>query len=104
TTAGYMLRDMNLPCRFSAWVDSALAGSQADESFFSAPCSLPAIDPPTAMTASQNTTTTYFIRRPDGIAAIRWAMDLELVSSWATSAVRSGCDRPEPGAGPVVVT
>jgi hypothetical protein len=49
-----MFRDMNVACRFSAWVDSALAGSQAEASFFSALCSFPAMVPPTTMTASQN--------------------------------------------------
>src|SRR6185437_6174178 len=72
-----MLREMNVGCRFSACVDWALGGSQAVSSFLSAPCSFPAIVPPTAMTASQNKTITYFMRRPEGIRAMRWAMDLE---------------------------
>ena len=51
-----MFGDWNRDCRSSTLVDSALAGSQDDESFFSAPVSLPASGPATATTTSQKTT------------------------------------------------
>ena len=59
-----MLGDWIFDCRFSTWVDSALAGSQDDESFFSAPVSLPDSGPATATMISQKTTTPHLARRP----------------------------------------
>src|SRR6185437_13476493 len=47
TTPGKMLGDCTLAWRLTTLVDSALAGSHADESFFSAPVSLPASGPAT---------------------------------------------------------
>ncbi len=51
-------------------VDSALAGSQDDESFFSAPVSLPDSGPATATMISQKTTTAHLARRPLATAMI----------------------------------
>src|ERR1700753_4169090 len=59
-----MLGDWTFDCRFSTWVDSALAGSQDDESFFSAPVSLPDSGPARATMISQNTSTPHLARRP----------------------------------------
>src|ERR1700722_18316130 len=59
-----MFGDWNCDCRSSTLVDSALAGSQADESFFSAPVSLPDSGPATATMISQKTTTAHLARRP----------------------------------------
>ena len=52
-------------------MDSALAGRYDEASLRSAPCSLPASEPVTAMTISQNTTTSHLVRFPHGHAAIR---------------------------------
>ncbi len=59
-----MLGDWIFDCRFRTWVDSALAGSQDDESFFSAPVSLPDSGPARATMISQKTTTPHLARRP----------------------------------------
>src|SRR5947209_6944311 len=59
-----MLGDWKRDCTFSTWVDSALGGSQADASFFSAPLSLPASEPSTATMISQKTRTAHLVRRP----------------------------------------
>src|ERR1700743_2437472 len=64
TTAVKMLGDWIFDCRFRTWVDSALAGSQDDESFFSAPVSLPDNGPARATMISQKTTTPHLARRP----------------------------------------
>src|SRR5262245_15852870 len=65
-TAGKTFGDWNDDCSFSTLVDSALAGSQACASFFSAPVSFPDSDPATAATISQNTRTAHLLRRPAG--------------------------------------
>src|ERR1700689_5196668 len=59
-----MFGDWKRDCRSSTLVDSALAGSQDDESFFSAPVSLPDSGPARATTISQNTRTPHLARRP----------------------------------------
>src|ERR1700761_7059006 len=59
-----MLGDWIFDCRFSTWVASALAGSHDDESFFSAPVSLPDSGPARATMISQKTTTPHLARRP----------------------------------------
>src|ERR1700753_3337721 len=59
-----MLGDWILDCRFSTWVDSALAGSQDDESFFSAPVSLLDNGAARATMISQKTRTPHLARRP----------------------------------------
>src|ERR1700749_4091692 len=59
-----MLGDWIFDCRFSTGVDSALAGSQDDESFFSAPVSLPDNGPARATMISQKTRTPHLARRP----------------------------------------
>ena len=64
TTPVKILGDWIFDCRLSTWVDSALAGSQDDESFFSAPVSLPDSGPARATTISQKTTTPHLARRP----------------------------------------
>src|SRR5829696_32739 len=55
----------------TTWVDSALWGSQAEESFCWALFSLPASGPATANTPIQKTRTTHLLQRPQGMAAIR---------------------------------
>jgi len=59
-----MFGDWKRDCRSSTLVDSALAGSQDDESFFCAPVSLPDSGPATATMISQKTTTAHLARRP----------------------------------------
>src|ERR1700761_9796706 len=59
-----MLGGWIFDCRFSTWVDWALAGSHDDESFFSAPVSLPDNGPARATMISQKTTTPHLARRP----------------------------------------
>ena len=66
TTPGKMFGDCTLACRLTTLVDSALAGSHADESFFSAPVSLPASGPATTTMISQKTSTSHLVRRPPG--------------------------------------
>src|ERR1700729_2612026 len=61
-----MLGDWKAACRFTTCVDSALAGSQAEASFFSAFVSLPASGPAAAMTMTQKTRTSHLVRRPPG--------------------------------------
>jgi hypothetical protein len=62
-TAGMVSGDANAACRSSAWVDSALPGNQVRASFCCAPVSFPASGAATATTTSQNSRTTYLIRR-----------------------------------------
>src|SRR4029453_8346415 len=57
----------------TTWVDSALFGSQAEESFCWALLSLPASGPATAKTAIQKTRTTHLLQRPHGSPANRRA-------------------------------
>src|ERR1700761_6142100 len=64
TTAVNTFGDWTFDCRFRTWVDSALAGSQDEESVFSAPVSLPDNGPARATTISQNTTMPHLARRP----------------------------------------
>ena len=65
------LGDWIFDWRFNTWVDSALAGSQDDASFFSAPVSLPDSGPASATMISQKTTTAHLARRP--LARVRMA-------------------------------
>ena len=51
-------------------MDSALGGSHAEASFFSAPISFPESGPATATTTSQNTSTSHLVRRPAGTPTI----------------------------------
>ncbi len=74
TTAVKMLGDWNRDWTSSTLVDSALAGSQADASFFSAPVSLPASGPVTATMTSQKTRTAHLVRRPPGARMIALAL------------------------------
>src|SRR4029450_9689322 len=55
----------------TTWVDSALWGSQAEESFCWALFSFPANGPATANTTTQNPRTTHLPQRPAGRLAIR---------------------------------
>src|ERR1019366_2466552 len=93
STAGLRFFELNLACRFSSWVEAALAGREADASFFSAPCSLPASDPVRATTTIQNTTTRYLVRLPQGSAAIRCALLLPVL---VTTSSRARCCLPCP--------
>src|ERR1700730_5800221 len=68
-----MLGDWNFACTSSTFVDWALAGSQADELFFSAPVSLPANGPSTATMISQKTRTAHLVRRPLAMPTIALA-------------------------------
>src|SRR5258708_37707550 len=61
-----MFGDWRADCSFSTCVDSALAGSHAWASFFSAPVSFPDSGQATATTISQNTKTAHLVRRPPG--------------------------------------
>src|SRR5215472_3064832 len=61
TTAGYTFGETNCERKFRTCVDSALGGSQAELSFFSAPISFPDSGPATATTTSQNTSTSHFV-------------------------------------------
>src|SRR5215218_4872343 len=53
----------------TTWVDSALWGSQAEESFCWALLSLPASGPATANTAIQKTRIIHLVQRPLGMLA-----------------------------------
>src|SRR5829696_3482797 len=66
TRAGNTSLGANRLASSTTWVDSALAGSQAEESFCWALFSLPASGPATANTAIQNPKTTHLVRRPLG--------------------------------------
>src|ERR1700691_3575809 len=65
-----MFGDWKRDCRSRTLVDSALAGSQAEESFFSAPVSLPDNGAATATMISQKTSTAHLVRRPLATPAI----------------------------------
>jgi hypothetical protein len=65
-----MFGDWKRDCRSSTLVDSAWAGSQDDESFFSAPVSLPDNGPARATMISQKTSTAHLARRPLATATI----------------------------------
>jgi hypothetical protein len=69
-----MLGDWNRDCTSSTLVDSALAGSQALASFFSAPLSLPDSGNATTTTTSQKPSTSHLVQLPDGISAALRAM------------------------------
>src|SRR5829696_1344287 len=71
TRAGNTSLGVNCLASSTTWVDSALLGSQADESFCWALLSLPASGPATANTATQKTRTTHLVQRPHGSAANR---------------------------------
>src|SRR6266550_1239401 len=74
TTAGKMFGDWKRACRSRTWVDSALAGSQALASFFSAPISLFDSGKATTTTTSQKPTTSHLVQLPAGISAILLAL------------------------------
>src|SRR5882757_3014852 len=69
-TPGRMLGDWICDWTSRTFVDSALAGSQAFASFFSAPVSFPDSGNATRSTTSQKPTTTHLVQRPAGISAI----------------------------------
>ena len=69
-----MLGDWKCDCRSRTWVDSALAGSQALASFFSAPISLFDSGKATTTTTSQKPTTSHLVQLPAGISAILLAL------------------------------
>src|SRR6266516_7224631 len=73
-TAGKMFGDWKRDCRARTLVDSALAGSQALASFFSAPISFPASGKATTTTTSQKPTTSHLVQLPAGISAIRLSL------------------------------
>src|SRR6266568_3364024 len=74
TTAGNTLGDWNCDSRASTLVDSALAGSHACASFFSAPISLPASGPAAARMMIHRTRTAHLVRRPAGMLTIARAL------------------------------
>src|SRR5689334_8790399 len=65
-----MLGDWKCACTSRTFVDSALAGSQADASFFSAPMSFPDSGKATTTTTSHKPTTSHLVQLPAGISAI----------------------------------
>ena len=69
-----MLGDWKCDCRSRTWVDSALAGSHALASFFSAPISLFDSGKATTTTTSQKPTTSHLVQLPAGISAIRLSL------------------------------
>src|SRR5215207_2566264 len=71
TRAGNTSLGANRLASSTTWVDSALLGSQAEESFCWALLSLPASGPATANTTTQNPRTTHLVRRPPGRPTIR---------------------------------
>src|SRR5580704_7433540 len=83
TTPVKISGDWNRDCRARTLVDSALAGSQAEESFFSAPVSLPASGPATATTISQKTRTAHLVRRPVRTPAITCNLPTSCSPFWA---------------------
>src|SRR5215211_1047199 len=71
TRAGNTSEGANRLASSTTWVDSALFGSQADESFCWALFSFPASGHATAITTIQNPRTTHLVRRPLGKPTIR---------------------------------
>src|SRR5438034_7423854 len=69
-----MFGDWKCDCTSRALVDSALAGSQAFASFFSAPMSFPASGKAATTTTTQKPTTSHLVQLPAGIAAIFCAL------------------------------
>src|SRR5512135_456903 len=65
-----MSGDWKRACTSRTLVESALAGSQALASFFSAPISFPASGKATTSTTAQTPTTTHLVQLPAGISAI----------------------------------
>src|SRR5512135_1404416 len=76
TTAGYTLADTKCDRSASTCVDSALGGSHDWASFFSAPVSFPDNGPAITTMTSQNTSTSHLVRRPAGIPAIAFSLDM----------------------------
>ena len=66
TSAGNTSEGANPLANSTTWVDSALLGSHAEESFCWALFSLPASGPATANATTQNPSTTHLARRPPG--------------------------------------
>src|SRR5882757_11088231 len=94
-TPGRMLGDWICDWTSRTLVDSALAGSQAFASFFSAPVSFPDSGNATTSTTSQKATTTHLVQRPAGISAIRVGLPIGFppVASYAQTPTPS----PAPG-------
>src|SRR6266498_4407452 len=65
-----MLGDWKCACRSRTFVDSALAGSHAFASFFSAPVSFDDSGKATTTTTTQKPTTSHLVLLPAGISAI----------------------------------
>src|SRR6266536_888680 len=78
--AGKMLGDWKRACRSRTLVDSALAGSHALASFFSAPVSLADSGKATTSTTTQQPTTSHLVQLPAGISAILLALLID--SPW----------------------
>src|SRR5712691_826770 len=90
TTAGNTLGDWNCDCRASTLVASALAGSHACASFFSAPISLPASGPATARMTIHRTRTAHLVRRPAGTLTIARALLIEILLGSAARRATAG--------------
>ncbi len=88
-----MFGDWKLDCRFRTFVDSALAGSQACESFFSAPVSLLASGPSATTTMTQNTRISHLVRRPLGRRKIERAVFIRIPQD-RQFALRPGAPHP----------
>src|SRR6266540_3253727 len=80
TTAGKTSFGWNSPCRLNTWVDSAETGNHAEESFFSAPWSLPASGAAANSATSQKTSTAYLDLCPAGSPAMRRTVLIEVPS------------------------
>src|ERR1700722_19357419 len=85
-----MFGDWKRDWRSSTLVDSALAGSQDEESFFSAPVSLPASGPATATMISQKTRTAHLVRRPLAMPTIARARLMMIPQELAGLSVAPG--------------
>src|SRR6266516_612970 len=93
-----MLGDWKRDCRSRTLVDSALAGSQALASFFSAPMSLFDSGKATTTTTSQKPTTSNLVQLPAGISAILLALLID--APWPPAAACPAPVHPHATTGP----
>src|SRR6266568_2487447 len=106
-----MLGDWKCACTSRTLVDSALAGSQAFASFFSAPLSFDDSGNATTSTTTQKPTTTHLVQLPAGISAIllslliaspapvrRWPHGSPLRNHWSQRGARARQAAPDKAA------
>src|SRR5215831_747462 len=98
-TPGKMFGDWKRACTARTLVDSALPGSQALASFFSAPMSL--LDSGKARTrmTSQKPTTTHLVQLPAGISAILLSLLIDSLRCCRRSGTLAGAFLPTLTAG-----